>query len=61
MPLARKTVSRKIETLMQVFGTQRSKRWFTEDTFSGLMRLRGVECNAPEGFAEAFYARKICL
>ncbi len=61
MPLARKTVSRKIETLMQVFGTQRSKRWFTEDTFSALMRLRGVECNAPEGFAEAFYARKICL
>jgi hypothetical protein len=25
------------------------------------MRLRGVECRAPEGYAEAFYARKFVL
>jgi hypothetical protein len=24
-----------------------------------MARLRGVGCNAPEGVAEAFYARKI--
>ena len=61
VPLRRATVERKIGTLMKVFGSQRSKRWFTEDTFSGLMRLRGVECNAEEGFAEAFYGRKLFL
>jgi hypothetical protein len=39
--------------------SQRGKPWFTADTFLGLMRLRGNECRAEEGFAEAFYARKL--
>jgi hypothetical protein len=25
------------------------------------MRLRGMECNAPSGYAEAFYCRKLVL
>jgi len=25
------------------------------------MRLRGIECNAPDGYAEAFYSRKLVL
>ncbi len=52
-------VSRKIELLMEQFGTQRSRQWFTADLFRGLMRLRGMECNAPSGFAEAFHTRKL--
>ena len=44
---------------MQCFGSQRSKRWFTEDTFLALLRLRGLECNAQERYAEAFYCRKV--
>ena len=43
------------------FGTQRSKDWFDADTFRGLARLRGMECRAPERFAEAFYMRKARL
>src|SRR5215203_525983 len=31
----------KTELILKHFGTQRSKHWFTEDTFLGLMRLRG--------------------
>lgn len=61
VPVRRSFVDRKIDVLMKAFGSQRSKRWFTPDTFSGLMRLRGVESNAPSGYAEAFYARKISL
>lgn len=61
VPLTTAQVRRKIALLMGVYGTQRSKRWFTEETFRGLMRLRGVECNAPGGYAEAFYARKLVL
>lgn len=61
VPLTRAQVQRKIRLLMGVYGTQRSKRWFTEETFSGLMRLRGIECNAPAGYAEAFYGRKLLL
>ena len=52
---------RKLEALDRFFGSQRDKRWFTDDTFSGLMRLRGIECNAESGFAEAFYCRKMVI
>jgi LmbE family N-acetylglucosaminyl deacetylase len=51
----------KVDHLMTHFGTQRSKRWFKEDLFSGLMRLRGMECNSPTSYAEAFYCRKALL
>ena len=57
VPLRPKNAARKVQILMKVFGSQRSKRWFTPDTFEGLMRLRGIECNAES--AEAYYARKI--
>lgn len=61
MPLTSTAVKRKIDVLMKVFATQHSKHWFTPDLFQGLMRLRGMECNANSGFAEAFYMRKILL
>jgi LmbE family N-acetylglucosaminyl deacetylase len=61
VPVSRSTALRKARALMKVFGTQRSKDWFSEETFLGLMRLRGVECRATEGYAEAFCARKIVL
>jgi LmbE family N-acetylglucosaminyl deacetylase len=51
----------KIGTLMECFPSQRARSWFTEDTFRALARLRGIECAAPTGFAEAFHARKLCL
>jgi LmbE family N-acetylglucosaminyl deacetylase len=52
---------RKIDHLMRHFGTQRSKRWFQEDLFSSLLRLRGMECNSPSSYAEAFFCRKAVL
>ncbi len=61
VPLDEEVSSRKIERLLSHFGSQRSKRWFSEDLFLALMRLRGMECNAPGGYAEAFYGRKIVL
>ena len=51
----------KIAWLMEFFGTQRSKHWFDDLTFRGLMRLRGMESCAPEALAEAFYGRKVRL
>ena len=51
----------KIARILDVFKTQSHHHWFTEDTFLSLLRLRGVECNAPEKYAEAFYCRKIVL
>ena len=52
---------RKVQYLMDTFESQRSKRWFQPDTFFSLLRLRGIECNAPSGYAEAFYCRKLML
>lgn len=61
VPLPAACLERKIALLMRHFGTQRSKRWFDEETFRGLARLRGMECCAPERYAEAFYAPKLSL
>lgn len=61
VPLARGIAKRKVAHLMRHFASQRSRRWFTRATFEGHLRLRGIECNAPDGSAEAFVGRKICL
>jgi LmbE family N-acetylglucosaminyl deacetylase len=61
VPLSSATRRRKVRLLLRGFATQRAKRWFTAETFDAIMRIRGVECNAPSGYAEAFYARKILI
>jgi LmbE family N-acetylglucosaminyl deacetylase len=61
MPLSADALQRKIDLLMKHFGTQRSKQWFDPETFRGLARLRGMECHAPESYAEAFFGRKLSL
>lgn len=61
VPLSNAQVARKIESVMGAFASQRGRRWFSEETFRALLRLRGVECNAVESYAEGFYARKLVL
>lgn len=61
VPLTKELCRRKIDYIMEYFATQRDKQWFTADTFNALMRLRGVEANAPDKHAEAFYCRKAIL
>src|SRR3989442_1537315 len=55
VPLEPKVFEKKIHYIMDAFQSQHSRRWFREETFLSLMRLRGMECNAPSGYAEAFY------
>ena len=59
--LTRSQMQRKCDVLMECFPSQHGRAWFSAETFKALARLRGVECNAPEGFAEAFFARKMRL
>ena len=54
VPISAGALQRKIELLNTHFGSQRSKQWFDAETFLGLARLRGMECRAPERYAEAF-------
>jgi len=61
VPLDESVVNRKIELLLEGFATQRSRHWFTDDIFRGLMRIRGMEANSPTWFAEAFRCRKLQL
>ena len=61
VPLDSELCEKKVQYLMDTFESQRSKRWFQSDTFFSLLRLRGIECNAPSGYAEAFYCRKLML
>jgi len=51
-------VTRKCDHLIQHFASQRKLHWFSDDLFRGLMRLRGVECRSPTGFAEGFHCSK---
>ncbi len=52
-------VQKKCDLLREHFGTQRAKHWFDEETFRGLMRLRGLESNTK--YAEGFDARKVVI
>ena len=57
--LDRATCERKAKHILDAFVSQRSKQWFTADTFMGLQRIRGIEANSPGGFAEGFHCRKL--
>jgi len=59
VPLPEDVVEAKLRILATTFASQRTKTWFTPDTFRSLLRLRGVEAGAP--FAEAFYGRKLVV
>jgi LmbE family N-acetylglucosaminyl deacetylase len=60
-PLEREVCEKKIRHLMDTFRSQHTKRWFQPETFLSLMRLRGMECGATSGYAEAFYCRKLVI
>lgn len=59
VPLSLAVMERKLDVLLNCFPSQRSRSWFDADLFQGQMRLRGVECNAPSRYAEAFHGRKL--
>jgi len=61
LSLTQSEMKRKCDILIECFPSQAKRSWFTRETFEAIARLRGIECNAPEGYAEAFYGRKICI
>jgi LmbE family N-acetylglucosaminyl deacetylase len=61
VPLQSEVCERKVDNILSAFQSQLVKPWFRRDTFVSLMRLRGMECNAASGYAEAFYCRKLVL
>ena len=61
VPLPDATSRRKVDHLLGHFPSQHGNHWYSAETFRGLMRLRGIESNATDGWAEAFYCRKVVI
>jgi LmbE family N-acetylglucosaminyl deacetylase len=61
VPLQQTICRQKVDYLLSTFKSQADKPWFTEDTFLSILRLRGIESQATEKYAEGFYCRKIVV
>jgi len=61
LPISLEMCEKKVRLIMDTFRSQCDKHWFQRETFLSLMRLRGMECHSPSGYAEAFYGRKLVL
>jgi LmbE family N-acetylglucosaminyl deacetylase len=59
VPLASDIAAAKVDAIVRTFFSQHSKSWFRGENLLAAMRLRGVECRAESGFAEAFHCRKL--
>ena len=59
VPLTREQAVTKARLLDEAYPSQHHHDWWDEETFLGLMRLRGVECRAP--YAEGFVSPKTVL
>ena len=59
VPVPDGLAARKWELLHEHYVSQRGRGWFDREAVLGLMRVRGVECNAR--YAEAFHAPKLVL
>jgi LmbE family N-acetylglucosaminyl deacetylase len=60
-PLPEAVARRKIALILRYFQSQARHSWFRAETFEAVMRLRGIECNAAEGLAEAFHVSKLVI
>ena len=59
VPLDDAAADEKLGLLREHFATQRTKHWFDDELFRGLMRIRGTE--SATRYAEAFTCRKLSL
>lgn len=59
VPLSARQARAKVDALLETYRTQSRRDWFDRETFMALLRLRGLECRAASGYAEAFHGRKV--
>lgn len=59
--VSEKDAGAKVNALLKSYPSQAGRDWFTRDTFMAMLRLRGLECRSPSGYAEAFHGRKLVL
>jgi LmbE family N-acetylglucosaminyl deacetylase len=58
-PLTETVARRKIELLHECYPSQKTRDWWDDEVFLGLLRLRGMECRTR--YAEAFHTAKVTV
>lgn len=58
-PATAEVAEHKTRLLHESYPSQTDKPWFDDQAFTGLMRIRGVQCRHP--YAEGFVADKVCV
>jgi len=61
VPLSAAQAGDKVAHIAAAYPSQAGRDWFTEETFRAILRLRGNECRAQDGMAEAFSCRKLVV
>lgn len=61
VPLSAAEAAAKVAHVLAHFPSQAGRGWFSADTFHAILRVRGVECRAVDGLAEAFVCRKLVV
>ncbi|GIH91021.1 PIG-L deacetylase family protein [Planobispora siamensis] len=59
VPLPQDVLAEKTALLHEHYPSQHGRTWFDEETFRGLARVRGVQCQSR--YAEAFHAAKLTI
>lgn len=59
LPLGEDVLQEKIALLHEHYPSQRDRAWFDAESFTGLARVRGVQCHAR--YAESFHISKLVL
>lgn len=59
LPLAEHTMREKVALLHAHYPSQRARSWFDPEAFTGLARIRGVQCQTR--YAEAFHVSKFVV
>ncbi len=60
-PLTSDEAAAKVDHLTNHFESQHQKPWYHPEMFVGLMRIRGAECLAPDGYAEAYHSNRLTI
>lgn len=59
VPVTAAQARAKVDALLRSYRSQAKRDWFTRETFTSMLRLRGIECRSPSGYAEGFHGRKL--
>jgi len=59
--LSTRDAQSKADHLMAQFESQRGGSWYSRDAFLSIMRLRGIEARATDGYAEAFHSSAVVV